>query len=91
MEKEHIWLCSREQLNRQTDHIAMKQRAIVFIPRQTPGNFLSVYMAGSLSIVELDLWCIQLMLNFGIVFFGSNDNPIASNGNLRQSVVPFSV
>ena len=48
-------------------------------------NSLSVYMAGSLSIVELDLWGIQLMLNCGIVFFGSNDNPIASNRNLRPS------
>ena len=76
---------------KQTNYIPMQQRALVFIPRRTPGSFLSVYMPGLLSIIELDLWGIQLMLNYGIVFFGSNDNPIASNGNLRQSAVPFSV
>jgi hypothetical protein len=66
----------------------MQQRALVFVPPQTSDSFLSVYMSGSLSIVELDLWGIQLMINYGIVFFGANDNLIASNSNLRPYAVP---
>ena len=63
---------------------SMRQRARVFIPPQTPDSFLSVYMAGSLSIVELDRWATLLWHHFGIVFFGSNDNSVASNENQKD-------
>lgn len=57
----------------------MQQRALVFIKPQTTDNFLSVYMAGSLPIVELDCWETLLWFHHGMAFFGSNDNFIASN------------
>ena len=57
----------------------MQQRTHVFMPPQAHDNFLSIYMTGSLSIVELDRWETQLWFDYGIVFFGSNDNFVASN------------
>lgn len=57
----------------------MKQRAFVFVSPQTPDNFLSVYMAGSLSIVELDEWVTELWLHHGILLYPSNSNRMSSN------------
>lgn len=52
----------------------MHQRALVFIKPQTPENFLSVYMAGALTIIELERWAAQMWLEYGIVPFSSNSN-----------------
>lgn len=62
------------------DH-SMKQRAFVFVSPQTPDNFLSIYMAGSLSIVELDEWVTELWLHHGILLYPSNSNRITSNND----------
>lgn len=61
----------------------MRQQARVFCPPQTPDNFLSVYMAGSLAIVELPRWAMQLWFDYGIFLFASNDNLLVSNDNRR--------
>jgi len=57
----------------------MKQRALVFVQPQTPDNFISVYVAGSLTIIELDDWIMQLWFSYDIVLYPSNFNRIASN------------
>ena len=57
----------------------MKQCAFVLVSPQTPDNFLSVYMAGSLSIVELEEWVTQLWLHRGILLYPSNSNRMFPN------------
>ena len=57
----------------------MQQRALLFTKPQTPDNFLSVYMGGRLSIIELNQWATQMWFQYGIVLFPSNNNQIAVN------------
>ena len=57
----------------------MQQRALLFTKPQTPDNFLSVYMDGRLSIIELDQWATQMWFQYEIVLFPSNNNQIVSN------------
>lgn len=63
----------------------MQQRARVFIPPQTHDSFISVCVAGSLAIIELDRWATQLSFDYGIVLFGSNDYFVASNDDRSSS------
>lgn len=57
----------------------MKQRAFIYVKPQTTDNFISVCMAGSLTIIELDDWIEQLWFRYQIILYPANFNRIASN------------
>ena len=57
----------------------MKQRALIYVKPQTTDNFLSVYMAGALTIIELDDWVVQLWFRYQIALYPANFNRFASN------------
>ena len=57
----------------------MKQRALIYVKPQASDNFLSVYMARSLTIIELDDWVVQLWFRYQIFLYPANFNRIASN------------
>ena len=57
----------------------MERRVFVFTKPQTADNFLSVYMGGELSIIELDEWVTQMWFQYGIVLYPSNKNRIVTN------------
>lgn len=57
----------------------MRARVLIFTKPQMPDNFLSVYMDGFLSIMELDQWVVQMWLEYGIVLLPANSNRMLSN------------
>ena len=67
---------------------SMQQRARVFIAPQTPDNFLSIYMSGSLSISELDRWVTQLWFDYGIVLYAANIDIAAANDDRTHCETP---
>ena len=76
----YFGLCHASWLNNRKCSQSM-QHTLVFIKPQTSDNFLNVYMAGSLAIMELERWGQQIWFDLGIVLYGSNDNFVATNEN----------